>query len=119
MPHKRAKAVGKLLLFDKKTTPRSIDRFGFNAPLWFNIIPHYDNRMRFIIYDHPYHCLVSIDSVFIGQVTKCHTCRLLMLNFYDRTVNKPFVSLTLTVKMSVVRCRHWFCSIMDVLVKRP
>ena len=30
MPHKRAKAVGKLLFFDNKTTPRSIDRFGFN-----------------------------------------------------------------------------------------
>ena len=30
MPHKRAKAVGKLLFFDNKTTPRSIDRFGLN-----------------------------------------------------------------------------------------
>ena len=30
MPHKRAKAVGKLLFFDNKTTLRSIDRFGFN-----------------------------------------------------------------------------------------
>ena len=30
MPHKRAKAVGKLLFFDKKTTPRSIDRLGFS-----------------------------------------------------------------------------------------
>ena len=30
MPHKRAKVVGKLLFFDNKTTPRSIDRFGFN-----------------------------------------------------------------------------------------
>ena len=30
MPHKRAKAVGKLLFFDNKTTPRSIDRFGFS-----------------------------------------------------------------------------------------
>ena len=29
MPHKRAKAVGKLLFFDNKTAPRSIDRFGF------------------------------------------------------------------------------------------
>ena len=29
MPHKRAKAVRKLLFFDNKTTPRSIDRFGF------------------------------------------------------------------------------------------
>ena len=28
MSHKRAKAVGKLLFFDNKTTPRSIDRFG-------------------------------------------------------------------------------------------
>ena len=31
MPHKRAKAVGKLIFFDNKTTPRSIDRFGFNC----------------------------------------------------------------------------------------
>ena len=31
MPHKRAKAVGKLLFFDKKTTPRSIDRFGLKT----------------------------------------------------------------------------------------
>ena len=30
MPHKRAKAVGKLLFFDKKTTLRSIDRLGFS-----------------------------------------------------------------------------------------
>ena len=30
MPHKRTKAVGKLLFVDKKTTPRSIDRFGLN-----------------------------------------------------------------------------------------
>ena len=34
MPHKRAKAVGKLLFFDKKTTPRSIDRFGFIPNYW-------------------------------------------------------------------------------------
>ena len=27
---KRSIAVGKLLFFDNKTTPRSIDRFGFN-----------------------------------------------------------------------------------------
>ena len=29
MPHKRTKAVGKLLFFDNKKAPRSIDRFGF------------------------------------------------------------------------------------------
>ena len=31
MPHKRTKAVGKLLFFNKKTTPRSIDRFGLKT----------------------------------------------------------------------------------------
>ena len=31
MPHKRAKAVGKLLFFDKETTPWSIDRFGLSV----------------------------------------------------------------------------------------
>jgi len=28
MPHKRAKEAGKLIFFDNKTAPRSIDRFG-------------------------------------------------------------------------------------------
>ena len=37
MPHKRAKAVGKLLFFDNKTTPRSIDRFGF---IFYHVPPH-------------------------------------------------------------------------------
>ena len=37
MPHKRAKAVGKLLIFDNKTTPWSIDRFGLKQA--YTVVP--------------------------------------------------------------------------------
>ena len=36
MPHKRAKAVGKLIFFDNKMTLRSIDRFGVNLNMSFD-----------------------------------------------------------------------------------
>ena len=45
MPHKRAKAVGKLLFFDNKTTPRSIDRFGIIWDEKYNIVSVYHNRL--------------------------------------------------------------------------
>ena len=36
MPHKLAKAVGKLIFFDNKMTLRSIDRFGVNLNMSFD-----------------------------------------------------------------------------------
>ena len=45
MPHKRAKAVGKILLFDNKTTPRSIDRFGFNPNRSLESLPDFVRLM--------------------------------------------------------------------------
>ena len=62
MPHKRTKAVGKLLFFDNKTTPRSIDRFGIitfriDKPLLMSLqmslaLPHYGERQSLIIKDN-------------------------------------------------------------------
>ncbi len=37
MLHKRAKAVGKLLIFDNRTTPWSIDRFGLKQA--YTVVP--------------------------------------------------------------------------------